>query len=317
MNRSRALFGHTLLAVAAFGLAAVASCTPKFTAHDARVPANQSQLNRTSLRRIAAAEDSRRHDLLKEAETLQTAKTSGTVKSSQGSPQNSLKVGIVTDSHNDYEDFEKVVSLLNGHADLDFVLLIGDFTNVGMIWEYDQAWKVMKNVRAPLGTVQGNHDAVGFGKDIYNDMFGATDFGFSVKGVRFVVWANAKLEYERTSHRFDALTRELAMPTDAQKTIVVSHIPPTESESQIYSTAEKNEFHGILKSHSATVSLHGHMHARGRQRVDGIDYVTVQRVRGVNYSIMTVEGGAARFEHCSTGGCESTPEPTVSGNKWH
>ncbi|MCA2961617.1 MAG: metallophosphoesterase [Silvanigrellales bacterium] len=299
MNRSRARFGHALLAVAAFGLAAIASCTPKFTAHDARVPAHQSQLNRKSLRRIAAAEDTRRLDLAK------------------ASLQAALKVGIVTDSHNDYEDFEKVVALMNGHADLDFVLLIGDFTNVGMIWEYDQAWKVMKNVRAPLVTVQGNHDAVGFGKDIYNDMFGATDFGFSVKGVRFVVWANAKLEYERTSHRFDALQRELAKPTDAQKTIVVSHIPPTESESQIYSTAEKNEFHGILKSHNATVSLHGHLHARGRQRVDGIDYVTVQRVRDVNYSILTVKDGAATFEHCTTGGCESTPEPTVSGDKWH
>lgn len=312
MNRNRMRFQLALLAGAALGLAGIASCTPKFTAHDSRVPAHQTNLNRKSLSRIFEAEKKRTTELGKGATAAEVtgARTASAVNTE-------LKVGLIADSHSDYVDFEKVVSLVNGHQDLDLVLLLGDFTNVGMIWEYQQAWNIMKHISAPLVVVEGNHDAVGFGKEIFRDMFGATDFSFTVKGVRFVVWANSKLEYERKTHRFDELEKALSEKSDAKKTILVSHIPPTEPEVQIYTTAERNQFHNIIKSHGASVSIHGHRHARGRQNVGGIDYVTVERVRGVNYSIMTVKEGVARFEHCNESGCVPTPEPETSVPQWN
>jgi|GEM_PF-3246827 len=281
-------------------LAPVTSCMPKFTVYDSRVPADRTHLNKRALERIAGMED-------------RGAKSAVT----ETSPRTRFRIGVLTDTHNDYADFEKAVEQLNRRKDLDFVVLVGDMTNIGMIWEYNQAYAVMRRLRVPLVSVMGNHDAVAFGKQIYADMFGDDNFAFTHKGVRFVAWNNVKLEFERNTHDFASLERQLERKGDERTTVVMSHIPPTETENQIYSSAERVQLQGIFERNGVDVSLNGHIHAYGRVQVKGVDYVIAQRVRDVHYGILTFEvDGTTNYEQCKAGICSAKPK-AVEVAKWN
>lgn len=293
---SRVRFLARGLGTAALGLVVASmSCTPVYTMHQTRVRPERTKTNAKALARIAQADT---------AATKRHGVRGATVEAvADALAKEGIRVGVLTDTHSDYEDFEKAVKILNARHDIDFIVLVGDFTNIGMIWEYDRAWEIMAKLRHPLVSLLGNHDAVGFGADIYADMFGADNFTFSFKGVRFVAWNNAKLERGLKAHDFPALERMLAMPTKDARTIVISHIPPTEPEKQIYTSGEKEAFHALLEKNRVVLSLHGHRHSHGWQKVGGVDYVTAERVRGVNYGILTLKEAGFRYEWCKASGC--------------
>jgi 3',5'-cyclic-AMP phosphodiesterase len=293
------LFSRNILCLCAFAFlifaqAAVSSCVPVFSMHQTKVPVEKTQMNRKNKERISS---------IVETPSL---------------PNSRFRVGILSDSHSDYEDFEKTVEVINKRNDLDFIILTGDFTNLGMLWEFERADEILRKLKVPVIAVMGNHDAVGFGRDIYLDMFGPENFVLEHKGVRFVAWHNSKLERNLPKQDLGSLEDLLKKPTKTKKTIVFSHIPPTEPEPQIFSQSEKQEFHNLLKKHHVAASVHGHRHAFGWQNLEGLDYITQERVRGVNYGVLTFDSKASRaleYDWCKASGCTSM-ESTVRTVPW-
>ena len=82
-----------------------------------------------------------------------------------------IRVGIITDSHQDYDDLEPTIQKLNA-MDVDFVIHMGDFTNFGTNAEYDAFASIIQKLRHPYFIIIGNHDSIGAGHALYRKIFG-------------------------------------------------------------------------------------------------------------------------------------------------
>lgn len=282
-----ALVGLAVACVGVVTTGGLMSCAPEFTMHHKKLKSDERDRNLESLARLSGSTPLTR------------------LQGEGGSI--SFKIGVLSDTHNDYDDLEKTVRLLNARTDLDFILVTGDITNVGMIWEYRQTLALLKKIRVPVVTLMGNHDALTIGKDIYRDMFGPFEFTFTHKGVRFVVWNSSKLEFNKPRQDFSYLKREIqrAAPAgEVRRTVAVTHIPPMEPEKVIFSQSEKDELHGLLRAHGISLSLHGHLHYHSIKKRDDVRYVTFKRVRAVHYSVVAFSGESQTISLCTASGCE-------------
>ena len=105
-----------------------------------------------------------------------------------------FRFAVLADSHSDYDDLADAVASLNADSTLDFVILAGDFTQYGLLKEYEWFRVIMDRLSIPYVTVIGNHDAQANGEAVYRSVFGPLDYAFTFGGVRFVC---ATLLYRR------------------------------------------------------------------------------------------------------------------------
>ncbi len=102
------------------------------------------------------------------------------------------RFAIVTDSHNDNQNLKKALTQAKA-ANAQFVIGLGDFTNVGTEGELADAKAVLDTSELPYYVTAGDHDlwdsrdkGLPASKD-FNDLFGATYQSFSFKNTRFIL----------------------------------------------------------------------------------------------------------------------------------
>lgn len=105
-----------------------------------------------------------------------------------------IRIGLIADSHQNYSDLERVVAELN-RQDLDFVVHLGDFTNIGVSSEFDAFARLIAPLRHPLLVVIGNHDAVGAGPQLFEKLFGPFNQSVDFAGRRFLLYNSNSLEF--------------------------------------------------------------------------------------------------------------------------
>ncbi|MFW7379016.1 MAG: metallophosphoesterase family protein [Oligoflexus sp.] len=200
---------------------------------------------------------------------------------------------IIGDPQGTPGDFHTTLDRINDNQEVAFALVLGDMTDYGLKHEYVWAAEAIQRSQVPVMTVIGNHDAISFGKKIYQSMFGAFNYTFEYSGIRFVMWNNNLLEFGETN--FDWLTE-----VSDERSIIASHIPPVvdiHNAEQIIEWQKINENAGIISS------LHGH---RGGQRSfywqeKDVPYYVVARNRGGYYALVTVtEEHEVKIKHCQT-----------------
>lgn len=204
-------------------------------------------------------------------------------------PEGSLRIALLGDPQGTPHDLTKVVDRLNEREDLAFILVLGDLTDYGLQHEYIWAAEALEKSRIPVLTVIGNHDAISYGKELYQKVFGSLDYVFSFGPYRFVMFNNNQFEFGSTN--FDWLSQQVD-----NKTLVASHIPPVvdaHSEAQIAEWKAINEKAGII------ASLHGH---RGGKTdfyslEAGIPYYVVPKLEGERYAILELSPEASPSFH--------------------
>lgn len=177
--------------------------------------------------------------------------------------KNPLRFGIIADPQGNPGAFGQVVKHLDQNEDLDFVLVLGDITDFGLIQEYEWSKAAIKfSKTTPIIVVPGNHDGLGRGKEIFVRMFGSTDLSFIYKGVRFLLWNNNSLEFGR-GFSFDFIQNGISQASfESEKIIIASHMPPSSFKQEQKENLASIKWDSAMIEHKERIlaSLHGHVH---------------------------------------------------------
>src|SRR5215203_6699551 len=94
---------------------------------------------------------------------------------------------VISDTQRFYEELDDFVEKVNRYPDISFVVLNGDMTDFGLRSEYLWISHRMQKLSFPFLVVIGNHDMLGNGRELYKQMYGPENFGFSFSGHKFIV----------------------------------------------------------------------------------------------------------------------------------
>lgn len=236
----------------------------EFSPHVTTVPNEYRNLNDRSLSRIAEADDSE------------------------------VRIAVISDTHSYYSDLKYLVSLINGMADIDFVVVAGDITEKGLLKEFEYSVDVLSGLAVPYFVNIGNHECLGNGRAVYKNMFGSENFSFVFGNVRMVFLNLCLWECNIGDISFI----ENYMKGDETAKIVIVHTPP---DCGIFSDEQRALYGDILQRNNVSLSVHGHAHTYdfiGDFDGKGFDYLRVAEAKKRAMAIIDVEeDGTVEVNH--------------------
>lgn len=246
-------------------LLALGSCQlVEFSPNQAFVPAPERSLTARNLARLQAAADAK----------------------------DTVRFVFVGDTQRFYDETEAFVASVNQQRNIDFVLVAGDISDFGLTREFQWVNRRLAALRAPFLTVIGNHDLVGNGRAVYQHVYGPLDYSFEYAGTRFICLDTNGREYGFGRQVPDVawLRRQLQDKAGVARTVVVSHVPPTDED---FDPALVPAYTAALREAPQLVfHLSGHVHRYtvGQPFQDGVTYLTTYSLQKRRYHIITVWG---------------------------
>lgn len=140
-----------------------------------------------------------------------------------------LHIAVISDSHQWYSDLEDEVNNINCRDSIDFVIHLGDITDFGSTQEYNWARERLQRLNKPYVVMQGNHDCLGTGNEVFAKMFGNNDFSFIAGRVKFVMINTNAIEYDYSEPvpDFDFLESEATKDSaHFDRTVACMHAAP-------------------------------------------------------------------------------------------
>jgi len=202
-----------------------------------------------------------------------------------------LNIAIVSDTQLSLDEFKDGVEHINSQQELDMVIHCGDFTNTGSNREFIWMYEILKDLRVPYFVVFGNHDALGTGKEAYNEMFGAFDFSFAIAGHKFIFLNTNSWEFtgdkNRTVPNLKWLQSQLEDSTIFKDAFIISHMAPQHHE---FEEPQAAQFHHIIKNDYVKLVIHGHGHRyrTGQLYKTGVQYLSIDNIKDRNYVLLKV-----------------------------
>ncbi|MGM9758812.1 MAG: metallophosphoesterase family protein [Parabacteroides sp.] len=196
----------------------------------------------------------------------------------------------VGDTQRAYDETRLFVEAVNRREDIDFVIHGGDYTEFGLKKEFEWCVRLLEELKVPYVGLIGNHDAIGNGGQVYEEIFGEENFSFLAHDVRFVCLNTNAIEYDY-SHPvpdFGFLQDELDQSVPGQRTICVMHAPPGNEQ---FDNNVKDVFqHYIKRFPTLLCCLHAHNHAVTAVDLfgDGIIYYGCANMAKRNYLLFTL-----------------------------
>lgn len=182
----------------------------------------------------------------------------------------------------------------------DFVLFGGDLAQLGQRVELELGAQILKELKAPVRMMVGEHDWYLDMGVIWRELFGQPNYSFDHKGVHFVVlnsilqedfWTARKLapmERMRIVAQLDNNSQRPFMVGDAQRAWLkkdLAKLPATTplvvfSHSPLYKlykhwnfwTDDAEQVQAILRRFRAVTVIHGHTHQLLTNRIDNIHF---------------------------------------------
>ncbi|MBF8964463.1 metallophosphoesterase [Pontibacter sp. FD36] len=215
-------------------------------------------------------------------------------------PGDTLHLLVMGDTQRFYDAASAFVDAANTFPHIDFVIHQGDISDFGMSQEFRWVHDIMKRLKWPYLTVIGNHDMLGNGRKVYQQMYGGFNYTFDYGHTRFVFIDTNSLEYNYNGKvpDIDWLSKQLVhQEGDSwEQAIAVSHIPPYDDD---FDTALERAFHKTLKeSERVQLSLHGHIHGfRADFRYDEeVLYLATSTVKKREFTYLKVWAGGYSFD---------------------
>jgi len=209
-----------------------------------------------------------------------------------------VRIALLTDSHNNVDRLDEVVSWINARGDIDFVIVLGDITNQGLLLEYEWACTGLRDLNAPRFYTIGNHDAISFGKEVFREMFGPYDLAFRFRNSRFILYNANKFEFSGVpDYDFIAAAAAVAGGETRIHTVAFSHVPP---EVDVYTQAEVDFEEAFMAANGVDFTVHGHRDVYSLvQDGFGTRHLIVPSVERAYYSVLTLTAGdAVTVETC-------------------
>ena len=210
-------------------------------------------------------------------------------------PPEALRFAVVGDTQLAFDEAEEAVEHLNRRDDLAFVVQVGDFTHFGLTPEFRAMNDIFSRLRVPHFVAIGIHDYLGNGEEIYERMFGPTDFAFTFARVRFLLFDSNSREfaYDGTVPDLAWLAANLAPDAAHDWAVLFSHCAP---ESSDFDRGLVEGYDDLLRAHPRTVSFHGHEHRFRTDVRHGTALYVADSVDHRSYLVATLRADGVGFE---------------------
>ena len=162
--------------------------------------------------------------------------------------------------------------------------------------EYRWQHKILKDLNVPYITVLGNHDCLGNGVKVYENMYGPQDFVYNIGRSRFVFMNTNSLEFDEDPvPRLPFLATAFGDTATYDNAFMVAHVPPFDNE---FDDSKELEFAALLRGKKVRYALFGHQHSYKELQPynDGINYLATDDIADRNYLKITLRGTNASFE---------------------
>jgi 3',5'-cyclic AMP phosphodiesterase CpdA len=202
-------------------------------------------------------------------------------------PVERLLFAVIGDTQRGFDEAEDAIEAINGRDDIQFVVQIGDFTNVGLWLEYRLMNETFARLRVPYLVVVGIHDLLGNGGAIYASMFGPTNFAFTHGRVRFVMYdSNSRYyDFDGTVPDVAWVAEQLAPSPEHDRALAFAHIAP--GQGLDFDDALTAPLLAILASGGVDLSIHGHAHRYDAYERAGVRIVLADSVEHDSYLLVS------------------------------
>lgn len=204
-----------------------------------------------------------------------------------------FKVAVIGDPQQYPGDLETTIETINRKSDVDFVLLLGDVVETGIEKEYEWACKALNKTDKPIISVIGNHDALSYGKVIWEKIFGSFDYSFNYLGTKFIAYNDNQYEFENVPNR-NWLANQAAIEDSETRihTIGMSHIQPWHNEPDLSAFLKSNGFDHMLHAHE-------HRFDYWQEADVELPHFITADTRDVKFGIMSVTKDNISMETCA------------------
>jgi Icc-related predicted phosphoesterase len=198
-----------------------------------------------------------------------------------------FKFAFIADTHFFYDNFKTVIDDINKNPDISFVIFGGDYTEQGLLKEYELFFDILKNLKKPYLTVIGNHDYSSNGGIIYKEMFGAYNYTFEFNEHKFILFDSVVWESNKDLN-FNWLSLQLSNREMYKQVFVVSHIPPFGDQ---FSDESEQTYRDMMVENNVSLSMHGHRHSYFYEKFygDSINYLVGPSLKKPEYCIVNVQ----------------------------
>lgn len=212
--------------------------------------------------------------------------------------KDTLRFILTGDTQRFYDETLDFVNHVNGLEGIDFIIHGGDYSDFGVTKEFEWAVSILSKLKIPYVGLIGNHDVIGNGDKVYQEIFGDENFSFIAGDTKFVCLNTNALEYDY-SHPvpdFSFIKSELEDTSDYRRTIVVMHAPPGNEQ---FDNNVKDVFQLYIKQFPELLfCLHAHTHNFSAQDLfgDGIIYYGCSNIAKRNYILFTLTPDQYSYE---------------------
>lgn len=92
--------------------------------------------------------------------------------------KDTIRFAFISDTQRWYDETKDFVRSINKRQDIDFVLHGGDLSDFGATHEFILQRDILFGLRMPWVSLLGNHDCLGTGENVFNEIFGTPNFHF-------------------------------------------------------------------------------------------------------------------------------------------
>lgn len=202
----------------------------------------------------------------------------------------SFRFVVITDTQRFYDEMDDFIEKINAYPDISFLVLVGDITDFGLKSEYLWICHRLQKLSFPFLVVIGNHDMLGNGRELYKEMFGPENFGFSYSGYKFIVLNSNSQEvgYNGSLPDTSWLQQELSATPPEQKIFVFAHLAPFSGD---FDTSLVQTYVRTLKDNGNVLySIHGHedISYLGQPYGPPVNYLVVNSLKARTFVIINI-----------------------------
>ena len=213
-------------------------------------------------------------------------------------PNDSFRFVVISDCQRFYEEMDEFIEKINGFPGISFLVLNGDITDFGQRSEYLWISQRLQKLSFPFLVVIGNHDMLGNGRELYKQMFGPENFGFSYSGHKFIALNSNSQEVGHNGSLPDTawLQQELSSTPSQEKIFVFAHLAPFSGD---FDRSLEQTYVRILTNNGNVIySIHGHedISYSGQPYGPPVNYLVVNSIKEKSFVLINVKSNDITVE---------------------